>query len=203
MSGANEPSFLAKLADLFRAKGDAATADALVAGCDTASVRCISDGDLDRVLALQRKGIRLDNQGAHDEATIYFASALVLVEDALGPEHAGIIEHLNDLARCRFNGGDYEAALKDYSRLLRVTERTYGADEPLVTIARHCVERCHKGLRDAIGAWRLQLQMDSMLQQARHSRLVDAGNGQDGLLDVARRLLARGRSTWAVRLYER
>jgi hypothetical protein len=203
MTGKNEPTFLAKLADLFRAEGDMETADALVARCESMTARSISDTDRDRVLSLQRKGIRLDNRGAHDEAEGCFSVALRLMEDALGPEHVDIIDHLNDLARCRFNGGDYEAALKHYSRLARATERAHGPDDMLVKIARHYVERCRKGLRDAMGARRLQAHMDSMLQHARGIRLVDASNDQDRLRDVARRLMTRGRHAWAVRLYER
>ncbi len=203
MSRANEPSFLTKLADLFRAEGDAATADALVARCESTSARSISDEDRERVLALQRKGIRLDSQGAHEEAEGCFSGALLLIEGALGPEHIDIIDHLNDLARCRFNDGDYEAALKDYRRLLHITERVYGPDDTLVRIARQCVARCQKGLRDAIGAWRLQTQMDSMLQHARGVRSVGANNDLDRVRDIARRLMARGRHAASVRLYER
>lgn len=203
MTAANEPTFLVKLADLFRAEGDTATAEALVARCESTTARSISDADRDRVLSLQRKGIRLDNMGAHEEAEGCFAVALQLMEDALGPEHVDIIDHLNDLARCRFNGGDYEAALTHYSRLARATEHTFGPDDARVKIARYYVVRCRKGLRDAIGVWRLQSQMDSMLQQARGIRLVDASNHQDRLRDVARRLMTRGRHSRAVRLFER
>lgn len=187
MTAANEPTFLAKLADLFRAEGDTATADALVARCESTTARSISDADRDRVLSLQRKGIRLDNMGAHEEAEGCFADALQLIEDALGPEHVDIINHLNDLARCRFNSGDYEAALKHYGRLARAAENAFGPDDIRAKIARYYVERCRKSLRDAIGAWRLQSQMDSMLQQARGIRLVDASNHQDRLRDAARR----------------
>lgn len=203
MPHANQHSFLAKLADLFRAEGDTATADALVAGCESTSTRSISDEDHHRILALQRKGVQLDNQGAHAEAEGWFSGALLLIEYSFGPEHVAIIDHLNDLARCRLSGGDYEAALNDYSRLLRITERAYGSDDMLVKIARGCVERCRKGLRDTTGAWRLQAQMDLMLQHARGSRAIDANKDQDRLRNVAGRLLARGRRAWAVRLYER
>lgn len=203
MSHANEPSFLAKLADLFRTEGDTATADALVTRCASTSARSISDEDHHRILALQRKGIQLDNQGAHAEAEGWFSGALVLIEYAFGPEHVAIIDHLNDLARCRLSGGDYDAALNDYSRLLRITKRAYGPDDMLVKIARECVERCRKGLRDTTGAWRLQAQMDLMLQHASGSRAVDAKKEQDSLRNVAGRLLTRGRHAWAVRLYER
>lgn len=203
MSGANEHPFLAKLADLFRADGDTATADALVARYESTSARSISREDRHRVVAMQRKGIELDNQGAHAEAEGWFSGALKFIEDALGPEHAGIIDHLNDLARCRLNGGDYEAALDDYSRLLRITERTYGPDDRLVDMARQCVRRCQKGLRDTTGAWRLQVQIDLMLQHARGSRAVDASKEQDRLRNIAGRLMTRGRHAWAVLLYER
>jgi tetratricopeptide (TPR) repeat protein len=125
-----------------------------------------------------------------------------LIEDAFGTEHGNVIEHLNDLARCRFNAGNFENALDDYTRLLRLTARFHGSDDGLVDIARHCVERCRKGLSQTIGAWRLQIQMDSMLQQARGIRLVEASHDQDRLRDIARRLMARGRLSSAVRLYE-
>lgn len=203
MPHSNQHSFLAKLADLFRAEGDTATADALVASCESTSTRSISDEDHHRILALQRKGVQLDNQGAHADAEGWFSGALLLIEHAFGSEHVAIIDHLNDLARCRLSGGDYEAALNDYRRLLRITERAYGPDDMLVKIARGCVERCRKGLRDTTGAWRLQAQMDLMLQHARGSRAVDASKDQDRLRNVAGRLLTRGRHAWAVRLYER
>lgn len=118
MSRANEPSFLAKLACLFRAEGDTATADALVARCESTSARSISDEDRDRLLTLQRRGIGLDNRGDHEEAEGYLERALLLIDGVLGPDHVDVIEHLNDLARCRFNNANYAAALKDYSRPL-------------------------------------------------------------------------------------
>ncbi len=203
MSQANQPDFLTALAKLFRAEGDAVTADALMARCKATTRRSISTEDRDRVLTLQQKGLYLDGRGAHDEAQHCFSQALQLMEDAFGPEHGNVIEHLNDLARCRFNAGNFEDSLMDYKRLLRLTERIHGPDDALVKVARHCVERSHKGLGEAIGAWRLQAQMNSMLQQARGIRLVNASNDQDRLRDVARRLMARGRLSWAVRLYER
>lgn len=194
--------FLTKLAELFRAEGDAVTADALMARCRSTSSRSICTEDGHRVLAWQRQGRRLDGRGAHEEAEAYFSRALQLMEDGFGPEHGNVIEHLNDLARCRFNAGDFEKALEDYTRLLRLTERIHGSEDGLVDIARHCVERCRKGLGQAIGAWRLQAQMDSMLKHTRDIRLVEGSHDLARMRDIARRLMARGRLSWAVRLYE-
>ena len=87
MPHANQHSFLAKLADLFRAESDTATADALVARCESTSARSISNEDPHLILALQRKGVQLDNQGAHAEAEGWFSGALLLIEYAFGPEH--------------------------------------------------------------------------------------------------------------------
>jgi len=202
MSQTNDTRILATLVKLFNAEGDTVTANALVARCKSTSTRSISAKDRQRVLALQRKGIELDNQGAHAEAEGWFSGALLFVEDALGPEHAGIIDHLNDLAGCRLSGGNYEAALHDYSRLLRITECTYGPDDKLVEITRQYVQRCREGLRAAIGARRLQRQMDLMLQCAKDERAGATSEYRERLHDVAGRLMARRRYAWAVRLYE-
>lgn len=198
----SQSDFLIKLAELFRAEGDAVTADALMVRYESTSSRSICAADHDRVLAWQRKGRCLDGRGSHDKAEAYFFQALQLMEDAVGPEHGNVIEHLNDLARCRFNAGNFEKALEDYSRLLRLTERIHGSADGLVDIARDCVERCRKGLGQAIGARRLQAQMDSMLKHARDIRLVEGSHDQARMRDIARRLMARGRLSSAVRLYE-
>jgi tetratricopeptide (TPR) repeat protein len=203
MSRANEPSFLAKLACLFRVEGDTATADALVARCEPTSARSISDEDRDRLVTLPRKGIGLDNRGDHEEAAGHLERALLLIDGVLGPDHVDVIEHLNDLARCRFTNANCAAALKDYGRLRHIAERAHGPDDNLVKIARHYVERCQRGLRGSIGALRLQTQMYSMLQLTRGVRSVEANYDQDRVRDIARRLMSRGRHTASVRLYER
>lgn len=106
----SQSDLLNKLAELFRADDDAVTADALTARNESTFGRSICTADHDRVLAWQRKGRRLDGRGAHEEAEAYFSRALQLMEEAFGLEHGNVIEHLNDLARCRFNAGDFEKA---------------------------------------------------------------------------------------------
>ncbi len=56
----SQSDFLIKLAELFRAEGDAVTADALMARYESTSSRSICTADHDRVLAWQRKGRRLE-----------------------------------------------------------------------------------------------------------------------------------------------
>jgi tetratricopeptide (TPR) repeat protein len=164
MPRANESAFLTQLANLFRAQGDTATANALVCRHKSTRARSISDDDHRRVLGLQRKGRLLDNRGAHEESMGWFSGALMLIEDALGPNHAGIIEHLDDVARCRFNDGDYESALPHYLRLLRLVEFAYGNEDELASTVRYRIQDCWNGKRTGDGVRRLQVQMSVMLR---------------------------------------
>ena len=203
MHGPNETPFLAKLAEIFRQEGDTATADALGRQLRSTASRIMKPGEMARVRRLRNNAVRLDNLGAHDEAEPIFIELLGIVEAALDPDHPDIADSLNDLARCRLNKGDHKAALEDYSRLLRIMKRAHGPDDMLTRITRDSVERCHKSLRDAIGAQRLQTQMTWMLRQAQGARSVEVDNDQERLRDLARRLMARGRLAASTHMYER
>jgi tetratricopeptide (TPR) repeat protein len=199
----NESSFLAKFACIFRDEGDAETADALDRQLQSTASRSLCERDGRRVRLLRRKAGRLDNLGAHEDAEPLLVDALRIVQDALGPEHIGIADDLNALARCRFNNGDYEAAVADYSRLARIVEQAYGSEEARTLIAKYSVERCRKGLSHAIGAMRLQSQMNWMLHQAQGMRAIETANQQERVRAVARRLMSRGRLAASSRWHER
>ena len=202
MSYSSASPFLAKLAEIFRREGDSVTADALDRQCQVYSTRPLTEEDVDRVRSLRRKGLRLDGRGEHYEAEPLLAEALAIAEAVFGSDSFIIADHLNDLARCRFNGGDFDAALEDYVRLLRITEQTHGAEDELTAIARNRVELCRKGRRDAIGARRLQNQMTLMLKLSLERRALDIFDEHERLRNLAQRLMTRGRFAMAVRLYE-
>lgn len=203
MSYSSASPFLAKLAEIFRSEGDSVTADALDRQCQIDSTRPLTWDDIERVRSLRRKGLYLDGRGEHEEAEPLLAEALAIAEAAFGSDSFVIADHLNDLARCRFNGGDFDAALEDYVRLLRITEQTHGSEDELTATARNRLELCRKGRRDAIGAWRLQNQMTLMLQLSLERRTLDTFDRHERLRGLAQRLMARGRVAAAVRLYER
>jgi tetratricopeptide (TPR) repeat protein len=203
MNNPTNSPVLAKLADIFRQEGDTVTADALDRQLQSTTTRELTDEQTDRIEDLRRRGNRLDSQGRHDHAELLLAEVLRIAEGALGPEHEDIARHLNDLARCRFNNGDFEAALEDYSRLLRIAERDYAPDDERVSATAYQVRRCHQELRLAIGSMRFQGQVDRMLQHARDMRSIDKASVQERTREVAHRLLARGRVAASTCLYER
>jgi tetratricopeptide (TPR) repeat protein len=203
MSFSSASSFLTKLAEIFRSEGDSVTADALDRQRQVDSTRPLTGDDIDRVRSLRRKGLQLDSRGEHAKAEPLFAEILDIVEEVFGPDPFIICDHLNDLARCRFNGGNFAAALEDYVRLLRITEQTHGPEDQLAAIVRHQVDACRKGLRDAVGARRLQNQMTLVLQLSRERRTLDTFDRCERLRGLAQRLVTRGRFAAAVRLYDR
>jgi tetratricopeptide (TPR) repeat protein len=203
MSYSSASPFLAKLAEIFRSEGDSVTADALDRERQVNLTRPLTGDDIDRVRSLRRKGLHLESRGEHEKAEPLFAEALGIAEEVFGPNSFIISDHLNDLARCKFNDGDFARALGDYVRLLRITEQTHGPADQLTAIVRHQVENCRKGLRDAVGAWRLQNQMTLVLRLSRERRTLDTFDECERLRCLAQRLMTRGRVAASVRLYER
>jgi tetratricopeptide (TPR) repeat protein len=203
MTRPNQSPFLARLAAAFRASGDSATADALVFRSSAASESGISDEDQREILALQRRGIRMDNAGAHEDAERLFERALALVESALGPDHAELSEPLNDLARSRFNGGHYEAALCDYRRLLRLMIRVREGDTVLVSITRQNIRESRQRRDASDAARRLHAQMNVMLRGTVGARNVNDPNYCNRMREIAVRLIARGRLKAGARVFER
>lgn len=200
---ADDSNFLARLAQIFRDEGDTATADALDRQRCAGQERELDEADCERVERLGHEATRLDNRGAHDQAEPLLAEALAIVEAALGPGHLRIADHLNDLARCRFNAGKFEQALRDYQRLLRLVEHQHEQGECLAALTRYMIERCLKGARDSLGVRRLQQHMDRMLFEARDRRTAGQQGRLDRMLGLAERLVQRGRHAAAIRLYER
>jgi len=156
---------LAKLAEIFRNKGDQVTAEALDRQVQSTGTQNMNAENLESLRRLCHKASRLDNAAAHDEAEPLLVEALRVVESILGPNHLDIADHLNALARCRLNNGDFEAALKSYARLLWLMGETYGPDDMLTKITLDSVQRCQGGLRDAVGTLCLEGRMAAMLRQ--------------------------------------
>ena len=77
------------------------------------------------VLADARK---FECNGQYAEAVDSCAEALRVVEATFGASRPDTFEHLSDVARCRFNAGQYDTALEDYGRLLRFVEDRFGPD---------------------------------------------------------------------------
>jgi hypothetical protein len=203
MTQPNSTLILAQLAKLFRQEGDHVTADALEQPRHSALHTGLSGKQIKRVRSLRNRGIRLNNMGAHAEAIPLLTKVLKIVEAAFGPGHLETADDLNTLAGCQYNKGDFAAALADYSRLQRLLELAYGADDALTKIAQDRIEQCQRGLCDRLGSLRLNRQITLMLAQAQSAHLVNIDANTDRMRQVAARLLARGRRLTAIRLYER
>lgn len=202
MSDPTRSPFVARLAELFRAEGDEATASALERQLRANDDLTLSDEEAERVRHLQRRAGDLEHNGRYEEAEASWTEALRTVESVLGPAHLQVAEHLNALARCRFNMGNLEPALQDYSRLLRLMESAYGPGDEWTQVTRHHVESCRKALRDATGAMRLQHQVDWMLRHANVVRAHAEAARRERLKALLPRLIARGRKATALRLLE-
>lgn len=149
---------------------------------------------------MRQQALRLERLGAYDRAEALLSQVLAMTESLLGAEHPELADPLNDLARCRFNGGLLSAALADYERLLRLLVAV--ADDPRIDIVRHQIRRCRSDLRQRDASAGLQAGMALMVRQACSQRAVGETESQQRLRHVARRLLARGRVDAGVRLLQ-
>lgn len=152
---------------------------------------------------MRRQGLRLERLGAYARAEVVLSQVLAITEAALGPENPELADALNDLARCRFNGGQLVAALGDYQRLLRLL-RPIGseADDPRIGIVRHQIRRCREDLRQREASFALQARMVLVLRQACSQRAVGETPAQQRLRHVARRLITRGKVDAGARLLQ-
>ena len=73
-----------------------------------------------------------DGRGAYDEAVRLHEEALPLRRAALGPEHPGVAQSLNNLARVQLVRGDYESARRNFDRALAIWEAARGPEHPSV-----------------------------------------------------------------------
>ena len=147
-----------------------------------------------------RQALRLERLGAYDRAEALLSQVLAMTEASLGAEHPELADPLNDLARCRFNGGLLSAALADYERLLRLL--VSDADDPRIGTVRHQLRRCRSDLRQRNASASLQAAVALMVRQACSHRAVGETETQRRLRHVARRLLARGRVDTGARLLQ-
>lgn len=196
------PQMLAAWAGIFRTEGDAQTADAIDAQLRVDAQRSLSEDEtarLDRCLA---HAANCGVQGAYGHAADSYAKALEIVEQALGGSHPRVYECLLDVARCRLNDGQYQAALRDYLRLQHLVEARYGSSDSLAATARHYVQRCHDAIRHDAVTLRLHSYVHGMVMQAQNLRTMDAAERADRLRNVACRLAARGRRALALRLHD-
>lgn len=150
--------------------------------------------------SMRLQALRLERLGAYGRAEALMSQVLAMTEASLGAEHPELAHALNDLARCRFNGGLLAAALADYERLLRLLGSA--ADDPRIGIVRHQIRRCRSDLRQRDVSAGLQARMALMVRQACSQRAVGETETQQRLRHVARRLLARGRVDAAARLLQ-
>lgn len=149
---------------------------------------------------MRNQALRLERLGAYDRAEALLAQVLAMREASLGAEHPELTDLLNDLARCRFNGGLLVAALADYERLLGLLGSD--ADNPRIAIVHYQIRRCRCDLRQRDASAGLQARMVLMVRLACGQRAVGETATQQRLRHVARRLLARGRVDAGARLLQ-
>lgn len=143
------------------------------------------------VLSLRNQALRLDMLGAHHRAEPLLSKVLAVIETHHTPDRLVLVHALNDLARCRFNGGLLGPALHDYRRLLGLLDRRL--DSTLVAIAKDQIRRCVEGQRQRSASDRLQGHISLLVRNARTGRAVQESSRQQRLRTLARRLLGRGR----------
>jgi tetratricopeptide (TPR) repeat protein len=188
---------------MFRDEGDAETADAIEVQLRSDPHRSLTGEQHRRLRHALARARNCDRLGAYSAAAEHYADALQIVEGALGAGHIEAFDRLSDVARCRLNDGQYEAARADYKRLLGLVQTMYGDEDSLAAIARERIETCEKAIRDGIGGLRLQACVHDMLRMTQQERAVETVEQADRMRGIARRLAARGKSAVAVRLHER
>lgn len=150
--------------------------------------------------ALHAKALRLDAIGAHHHAEPLFARLLATAESAIGADQPDLAEALNDLARCRFNAGQFHTALHTYQRLLRLLE--VALDDARIGMARHQIQRCIEGLRQRDASAALQAHLTGLIRLARSQRAVGETIPQHRIRALGRRLIARGKVDRGARLLQ-
>jgi hypothetical protein len=120
----------------------------------------------------------------------------------LGPDDPGLVEFVDELARCRFRAGRLEESLRDHLRLVQLQASAFGATDPRVAAVQAAIDGCKLGLRQRHGSAQLIPPMTALLRQARSQRAVDETSRQERIRTLARRLLARGRVETGARLLQ-
>ena len=86
--------------------------------------------DLDEAAALNQQVTQLYKQGRFSEALPLAQRALAIREKALGPDHPGVAESLNNLAVLYQGQGRYVDAEPLYKRSLAIREKALGPNHP-------------------------------------------------------------------------
>jgi tetratricopeptide (TPR) repeat protein len=85
-----------------------------------------------RITALGALGAAYEALGRADEAIAAWTRLVALVEAEQGPDAAGLVGPLNNLAAMRITGGELDAALEDLARAEAIAMRALGAEHPFV-----------------------------------------------------------------------
>jgi eukaryotic-like serine/threonine-protein kinase len=85
--------------------------------------------------------------GSYEEAKRLYERSLVLLEKALGPEHPGSAQGLEDIALVDFSLASYDEAMRAYERALAIKEEAFGPDHPTIAYTLNAIANVHWSLK--------------------------------------------------------
>ncbi|HEX8818760.1 MAG TPA: serine/threonine-protein kinase [Archangium sp.] len=156
--------------------------------------------DLARAESLHSLGGVLYKVGRFDEALARFQQAQVLMEKALGPEHAFVAAMYNNVGVTLMELGRYEEARTSYERALAIAQKTLGPEHPdvantLTSLGRSLVRAQH--LDEAEHHLQNSLAIGEKVLGPEHPQVAET------LLGLAEVALARGQPAQALPPLER
>ena len=124
------------------------------------------------VETLRADADRLYREGRIDEAIALAERALSIQESALGPDHPGVVDAINNLALLYLTADDYAAAEALFERVLEITTDTLGPQDPAIATTLNNLgmlyweqgdrERAAQYLEKAISIWERSLGPDHL-----------------------------------------
>ena len=119
---------------------------------------------------LDADAARLYREGRLDEAIVLAERALSIQERALGPDHPGVVDPINNLALFYLTADDYAAAEALFERVLEITTDTLGPRDPAIATTVNNLgmlyweqgdrERAVQHLEKALSIWKSALGPD-------------------------------------------
>jgi class 3 adenylate cyclase/tetratricopeptide (TPR) repeat protein len=122
----------------------------LLARCETDAASAIISPEQAKLL--RRAGSYFQGRGAYSEAEPLFSTALVIGENALGPEHPDTAMSLNDFADLLHEQGDLGAARPLIERAVAIYEKTLGPEHPYAATSLSNFARLLQAEGDLAGA---------------------------------------------------
>jgi tetratricopeptide (TPR) repeat protein len=152
-----------------------------------------------RLLQLQNQGAAARDGGHYTTALALYTEALPLAEALYREEETQVLMLLDGLGELHQALGDHAAALRSFSRIVRITERAYGAESMRTANARHSLANQYRLQGEYDKALELfGLHLDAVRKHPEGAAYVDVFR-----VHIAHVYRDMGRHEEALALYER